>query len=784
MKSLTLFLEPNYEKLALEVPDKVKDYFYKNPEAVFMQHQIDTYNANKDFDVVINTYATGTGKTRASLLNLINQPKENALFIAPTNELISQHTKDVKNFISSIDLAHLVIEINAKILDELLEKVEISRRGEILYRLLTNPQNVDFASILEISDLDKKRPFIIITNPDIFYYAITYNYNNHDKRNIFHAIFSTFFYIIIDEFHYYNPKQLCCFLFFISLSLKFGHFRNGKKITILTATPLPQVRKYFERLQEEGLKYIILEPEKVEKNDIQAVKTLSPIKTTFFPTESFGFTKAISGNLDFISDKYFNNNDGVIISNSLININDCYNYLKSKTIDDLGLITGVIDKKDRQNSAKKKIILATPTVDIGYNFDKINKTRQNIDYLIFDFKYQDQFWQRLGRAGRVLGKEQQDELSEVIVFCTQDEINKLSTFFQENQVLTRQELNKCIEKNEIFKFRNDLYDYISFYGLSEFSKPLEELKRTFSKDKEYIVTENLFNTLSNIFLGKETNYYVKIQKIYKRYDVLAKTIGNLEKKEKIERNDMLSIHKEFMEICKNFISSNQNEVMQEFLNYVKEEYYFLKGFYNFRDSFQGINIKVFDPEGLMGFEGKIFNYDLFHILKYYNLTFFETKEDFLITTKTKDLNIKEKDIFYCRIDSRIDLSQSICFSIDSDLSKEDFDTRYVNKALAKNNIAFRLFTNTKTGKEIKPFDIKLSKAIEKFKLNYIPCIILNSEFSAFCYRNNIPTFDLEVNINSVSYSYKIVFGVNAYLIAPKIKKIVDIIEKQTQFYVC
>lgn len=30
------------------------------------------------------------------------------------------------------------------------------------------------------------------------------------------------------------------------------------------------------------------------------------------------------------------------------------------------------------------LILATPTVDIGYNFDKMNKRCQNIDYLFFE----------------------------------------------------------------------------------------------------------------------------------------------------------------------------------------------------------------------------------------------------------------------------------------------------------------------------------------------------------------------------------------------------------------
>ena len=95
------------------------------------------------------------------------------------------------------------------------------------------------------------------------------------------------------------------------------------------------------------------------------------------------------------------------------------------------MITGVTDKEDRNLSQGKSLILATPTVDIGYNFDRV-KNRQNLDYIIFDFKYEDQFWQRLGRAGRVLGKVERDILSEVIVFTDSDTISKLKEVLAES----------------------------------------------------------------------------------------------------------------------------------------------------------------------------------------------------------------------------------------------------------------------------------------------------------------------------------------------------------------
>ena len=62
--------------------------------SLFLDHQRRTAEAVPNYPLTINTYATGTGKTRAALLGwlAISQQQRaalpNMLFIAPTNELI------------------------------------------------------------------------------------------------------------------------------------------------------------------------------------------------------------------------------------------------------------------------------------------------------------------------------------------------------------------------------------------------------------------------------------------------------------------------------------------------------------------------------------------------------------------------------------------------------------------------------------------------------------------------------------------------------------------------
>ena len=98
------------------------------------------------------------------------------------------------------------------------------------------------------------RPILLVTNPDIFYYATFFAYNNLDRGNIASEFYSSFSTVIFDEFHLYDAKQLVSLFFYLALSKEFGYFQYNRKIVLLTATPEPACEEALNVLGKNGVK--------------------------------------------------------------------------------------------------------------------------------------------------------------------------------------------------------------------------------------------------------------------------------------------------------------------------------------------------------------------------------------------------------------------------------------------------------------------------------------------------------------------------------------------------
>jgi CRISPR-associated endonuclease/helicase Cas3 len=248
-----------------------------------LQHQLDTVVALANHDMVINAFPTGTGKTKAALLWLLDRPQVSTLLIAPVNELVRQHARDAEQFVKDAGLPHAVAAVDAAYLRQLPPELG-KRPGERFYRILTNP-----ALLPEIQKSEKrtKPPLLLVTNPDLFYYGVFYLFNHLDRRNIAEQFIAKFQYVIIDEVHYYDAKQFANLLFFILLSKVFGYFASDlperRKICLLTATPDSDLNLFIERLGDVGISVKRLDPEPVAGDDPLVTKSLSELELQLYP---------------------------------------------------------------------------------------------------------------------------------------------------------------------------------------------------------------------------------------------------------------------------------------------------------------------------------------------------------------------------------------------------------------------------------------------------------------------------------------------------------------------
>lgn len=598
-------------------------------EPSLLYHQWRTVQALQTAPLVMNTYNTGTGKTRASLLHLFHLPKDrpsHVLFVAPTNELIHQHVNDIQEFVTEHDLPYQVIEVNAQLLRQLADPSIVDRQGERLTRLLRNPLEFHQQLELDVTSLQKKS-LILVTNPDLFYYAFYWQFSAADQRNLFQDMVTQFSYIVIDEFHYYNSKQLGNFLLFMILSHQFGYFTVGpdgcyeRQMCLLSATPDEGTRHYLDNIFGEDIwKLIAPDNEPSESATLEEVPVLAPLELTI---KSGAVNEFVESEPHLIRQLLNASKDGALISGALWRINQAYYTLKHQiSADKLGRITGAQPVEERRKDQYKPLILATPTVDIGYNFLKKNKSRQNLDFVIFDALFYDQFVQRLGRAGRILGKEEINIASEAIVLVNQDVVAACAEL--DGRTLTRKEFTTFLHGKSAIPVRDDFSTYLRAGGMMENAYPIFRAREMFSRGDEPIL-ESAFDAIKKVFAPKTNWSYCGLMSYWSKYGKLDRWLQNPDNS---ERTDNAALLAEFLgwstaqtitvsDVEENLSGLLGEEALKEgFQRWSEMHHALIRSHFNFRDSFSGPTAWVFDPAKLLS-SSIVTQYDLIHIVENY-----------------------------------------------------------------------------------------------------------------------------------------------------------------------
>lgn len=601
-----------------------------NPPPLY--HQIRTAEALRNSPLVMNTYNTGTGKTKASLLHLFElagKRNDNVLFIAPTNELIHQHYEDICEFVEANNLEFRPVEINAAVLKSWHSEDRVNRGGETFVDLIrSNGLGDPFYKELGIDPTDQRKlPLILVTNPDLFYYALFWQFSRFDQRNLFQTFITSFRYVVIDEFHYYSSKQLANFLFFMALSKEWGYFAEGRRICLLSATPDSATRAYLERLfGPDGWTLISPDNEPAEAADLQTTPVLAPLKLRL---ESGAIDEYARNSGASLNDSLRAGDHGALIANALWRINQAYDALH-RTIGDekMGRITGAQPVEQRRADQFKALILATPTVDIGYNFKKVDKPRQNLDFVVLEARFQDELIQRMGRAGRVLGKAQTDVPSLAVALVSEDAIALLRT--ADGTTITRAEFTALLQRTSALPIKDDFQRYVSQGGLAENVYPIYRLREMFAPEEQNTL-EELFGAVQAVYAPSSrrefrgivaewnqmrtiTNWLRDPNDAYTR-SKLPKTLADYIEWATGERPAEADVRSQLKVLL-------APPIVDGFRIYCEMQQARMRTQFSFRDSFSGPETWVYDPQRLLS-GAEVTQYDLIHLVENYNFDMLE-----------------------------------------------------------------------------------------------------------------------------------------------------------------
>lgn len=762
MPEITVTLEAGYEKVS-----PTNQFELEYPP---LYHQQRTYNALKANDLVINTYNTGTGKTRAALLRLFDLKNENVLFIAPTNELIHQHANDIREFVEEQDLNFYVAEVTGQKLRE-WEVVDgpgyQMRNPRKLHELIQNPRDY-------FPEMTRRTSLILVTNPDIFYLCFYSVYSQLDTANLFRHFLQDFNYIIIDEFHYYNAKQLANFLMFFILSKKFGYFdRSGRKVCLLSATPDEKVLTYLDTI---GLEYERISPdnEPIESNSYEKIQTLSELELTIHTGK---MQNLLREHPEWIRDPLHAGKDGAVISSSLRTINEIKQTLQMAGLrEKIGLITGAVGTDERRKATTSfPLVLATPTVDIGYNFKKMDKSRQNIDFVCFDAFYGAEFTQRIGRAGRLLGKDDCMHASIAHAFVQ----GTLHAQLQPGETYDRREFTTLVQ--ESLGEDNRFYHYIQSYAVLEAFYPLYELYRHTAEERQDRI-RGIFETIRQVFAPQsDTTFDEMLKKI--RWHVTYETVINAFKDNTyndyvrhqwgraawsycrhqawisgtLETFEELPKKKEKV-VLATLLKNNRSEIVE----HAKQKYCPIQSLFDFRGSDVGIRCGIYDPNHIFQNTANYTEYDLFHVLSHCEFTLIPTREEY--HEFTGDWGN------YCKLFMRASRLKTprdyVQFSYDAGRSdRESFERQHCSGPTALKGLRLGLKNGV----------VRLAMQEVLKKKGYITCLLSKRE-NQYALNNILETkgqFSYPLNVtfsDGQQQKYQVILGSQAFLIHAELRE--------------
>ena len=754
-------------------------------------HQWQTAQATTP--IVINSYNTGTGKTKAAALRLLQRTRErqgrldrdrdNVLFIAPTNELLAQHARDLEAFCTQNALPYriqIVTRAEIDILEQMMAQTSSgSPSSNLRHTVFTNPLSIDHDTTKEAT--------IYVINPDIWYYALYFLYNRRNRIQLFQDLFTQCNLIILDELHYYTYKQLANFLFFIKLSQFFGYIDGStqRQFILLTATPEPRVIHY---LQQVGVPVTHVDPTQLMPADtlssVAPVRALAPIDLDLWSTETMksplddatGIIALVDHYLTQIKTWLAEGKYGVIISSSLWCVEHIYQRLRQAGIPDevMGRITGPESRAGRRTASQQQLIIATPTVDIGYNFEHGTSVRQNVDFLLFDARTSDEFLQRLGRAGRVLGKRYRDIPSHVMVVAPP----KLHEDFS---IHHNQTINRAVVRTvalAALPLRNELAAYMKSGAIIESFRPLYNIAKMMPQaDQPEIIA--LCTALHDIFGANTKMTYQRLMAQTKAFDQQEEAYEHIVKNPDTnwpilqrfiaqETRDEPWITKVMVRLqtAKKAGQITAIEMVPDWLDRDIRRYVVEQARFAFRDAFQGPQVLIADPHRILSSESVCVD-DALRIACFYEATFYLDQAEWERQTG-ESVPVKMSNVhIFCLLRQLRPVNQRVrcAFRLQTHETAKEWETRFAYQMTAIRHLALY-------APDGQQFPLELCQMLSS---QFVPVVMVRidslsgSALLQLKKRTQITIYPLKVSFaRDLSQEYWMVLGTPALLVAAEL----------------
>jgi CRISPR-associated helicase Cas3 len=595
-------------------------------------HQQQMSKAVHDNDLLINYAPTGTGKTLSALLAIKSAGQKKVLFIAPTNALVEQHARDVRDFVKANGLEHTVEAVSSE------SSFWREQDGRFCHKLADYMQKHVAKSL------------IFVTNPDIFYYMLHAVTGIVDRRDLdigIQTILKEFDTVVVDEFHYYSSRQMMSFIYNLLMWREMGFFAEGnfkrRKMIWLSATPPQFLQAVLQEFASSGVRIFQTSDEMAAG---EWCNSLSPIEINFLErqTHSIKFLSQLQEITPQIKEWLNQNQQGVVISNEKWVIDSYYEYLKSEGMGEhVGRITGTISVKERESAANKNLILATPTVDIGFNFTRSDeKERQNIDFVVFDASAEDSFWQRIGRAGRVLGKKVQNFPAKAIAFVPGKVIRRLEKLETEQKTDDRFRLKSVLKEVWSVSERDGGAKGLFLWDISLSISDMASKSGEEGKER----LQDVFQKLVWILRGSESGLKLdSLRGFSRRYrdlnqlkDILNSPDNFMQKRKRIKEDVFLQRALDRIEgFYEKYLGVSPSK--KQLIYFAQERLNLYKCLQNFRGSGFG-EIDVYDYSGVLSETGKKKNISVLDVLKYDIRTNRQTEN-------VEVLGVREKKIPQC-----------------------------------------------------------------------------------------------------------------------------------------